>query len=156
MNEPETNRPQFTVGANAVIFDERGRVLLVHRTDLDCWNLPGGGLIDGETPWATVMRETKEETGYDVQIDVLTGIYLKEAPQEIVFTFRCTISGGEQQLNDEASAIEYYALDALPKNISPKHIERIRDAVEPQAPVSLKVQRGPRSHDLFTKTDASS
>ena len=48
----------FTVGSFAVIFDKEDRVLLSHRTDLDIWNLPGGGVENGELPNETAIRET--------------------------------------------------------------------------------------------------
>jgi len=38
------NQAQFTIGVFGIIFDERDRILLVHRTDYDLWNLPGGRL----------------------------------------------------------------------------------------------------------------
>jgi 8-oxo-dGTP pyrophosphatase MutT (NUDIX family) len=41
----------FSVGAFAIILDDQQRVLLCHRRDMDRWNLPGGGVISGETPW---------------------------------------------------------------------------------------------------------
>ena len=62
-------RPSFSIGAFAIVFDERGRVLLRHRQDFDLWNLPGGGVESGELPTEAVIRETKEETGLDVVVE---------------------------------------------------------------------------------------
>ena len=67
----------FTLGAFAVIFDDNGRVLLSHRRDYDLWNLPGGRVEIGELPTESVIRETKEETGLDVAIEKLIGVYGK-------------------------------------------------------------------------------
>ncbi|SRR5712692_67296 len=55
------------------------RLLLVHRTDNDLWALPGGGHDLGETIQDTVVREVKEETGIDVQVTGLVGIYTDPA-----------------------------------------------------------------------------
>jgi 8-oxo-dGTP pyrophosphatase MutT (NUDIX family) len=41
----------FSVAAFAMIWDDQGRILLCLRNDLDLWNLPGGGLDAGESPW---------------------------------------------------------------------------------------------------------
>lgn len=41
----------FTIGVFGIIRDEQDRVLLVLRNDYDLWNLPGGGLENGEAPW---------------------------------------------------------------------------------------------------------
>lgn len=43
-------RPSFSIGAFAIIFDERSRVLLCHRQDFELWNLPGGDVESGEVP----------------------------------------------------------------------------------------------------------
>ena len=52
----------------ALIID--GKVILVKRRDCPVWVLPGGKIDDGETPEEAIIRETKEETGYDVIIDI--------------------------------------------------------------------------------------
>ncbi|MFA5994556.1 MAG: NUDIX domain-containing protein, partial [Parcubacteria group bacterium] len=67
----------FTIGVFGIIRDEKNRVLLVLRQDYDLWNLPGGGLEKGESPWQGVVREVKEETGLDVEVVRLAGIYSK-------------------------------------------------------------------------------
>ena len=61
------DKAQFFVGGFGIIFDEQGRVLLVHRTDYDLWNLPGGALEAGETPWEGAIREIKEEIGVTIK-----------------------------------------------------------------------------------------
>src|SRR5438132_1020880 len=45
----------FKIGAFAVILDEQQRVLLCHRRDYDLWNLPGGRVESGESPWDAVL-----------------------------------------------------------------------------------------------------
>ena len=52
----------FTIGVFGIIRDEQNRVLLCLRNDYDLWNLPGGTLEQGESPWQGVIREVKEET----------------------------------------------------------------------------------------------
>jgi 8-oxo-dGTP diphosphatase len=54
-------RPRVSSGA--VFFDAEGRVLLVNPTYKDYWNLPGGGVDAGETPYAACVREVREELG---------------------------------------------------------------------------------------------
>lgn len=65
---------KYNIGAFVVIFDKKGRVLLSHRRDLDIWNLPGGGVENGEFPDEAAIRETREETGLKVKIKELVGI----------------------------------------------------------------------------------
>lgn len=61
------------VAAYAVIVDD-GRILLPHLRRSGQWTLPGGGLDPGEHPEAAVVREVREEAGYDVELDGLLGI----------------------------------------------------------------------------------
>lgn len=136
---------QTTLGAFAILFDPQRRVLLCHRRDVDLWNLPGGGLEAGESPWEGVMREVAEETGLSAEVKRLAGIYSKPDVNEVVFSFVCKVVGGQLSLNDEADRLEWFELDSLPGNTSRKQVERIRDALEQPETVVMKVQRGPSS-----------
>ncbi|HPC34151.1 MAG TPA: NUDIX domain-containing protein, partial [Candidatus Absconditabacterales bacterium] len=120
------------------------------RNDYNFRNLPGGGLEKGETPWEGVIREVKEETGLNVEVTSLTGVYSKPEIDEIVFSFECKVIGGEITLNDEAKDIQYFAFQEIPKNTPPKHIERIKDFLEniKKMPI-MKVQSGKGSIELF-------
>src|SRR5262245_22683160 len=56
-----------TLGARAVVLDEKNQqVLLVHHTYVKGWFLPGCGIENEETPRQAIIREIKEETGYEV------------------------------------------------------------------------------------------
>jgi 8-oxo-dGTP diphosphatase len=123
----------FTLGAFAVILDDQGYVLLSHRRDLDVWNLPGGRVEQGELPHETVIREVKEETGLDVAIERLVGIYGKADKDELVFTFRCRITDGHVIVTEEADQSRFFSIQALPETTLRFHQERIADALS--APV---------------------
>ena len=47
----------FRIGVFGIVTDEEDRVLLCHRRDYDLWNLPGGGVGPGESPWDALVRE---------------------------------------------------------------------------------------------------
>jgi ADP-ribose pyrophosphatase YjhB (NUDIX family) len=61
----------LATGADAAVFDERDRLLLIRRTDTGQWAMPGGGAEVGETVGTAAVREAFEETGLDV---ALTGL----------------------------------------------------------------------------------
>ncbi|OFZ77734.1 MAG: hypothetical protein A3K03_08305 [Bdellovibrionales bacterium RIFOXYD1_FULL_44_7] len=96
-----------------------------------------------------VKREVKEETGLEVDILKLIGVYDKPEEKDIAFSFYCNIVGGKIKLNDEADKIEYFELDDLPKNTAPKRVERIKDAFENNKEVIVKKQWGKRSINMI-------
>jgi ADP-ribose pyrophosphatase YjhB (NUDIX family) len=120
----------WNLGAFAVIFNEQGSVLLCHRLDMDAWNLPGGGVEQGELPTEAVIREVKEETGLDVVIERLIGVYGKiDKPTDLVFSFLCRVTGGQLSLTDESDDTRYFGIDNIPSNTLPRQVERIHDAL---------------------------
>lgn len=135
-------RQTFTIGAFGIIFNDEGEVLLGHRRDYDMWDLPGGGVELGESPWDCVKREVKEESGLDVEIQSLSGVYSKPHKNDLVFTFICKEIGGELTLNDEADALEFFDVNNLPENMSEKHVERIKDAASDGESIHMKIQKG--------------
>jgi 8-oxo-dGTP diphosphatase len=139
----------FTIGAFAIILDDAERVLLCHRRDVDLWNLPGGGVEAGETPWEAVVREVREETGFEVTVERLQGVYAKPETDDVVFSFLCMIRGGAIIMNDEADRIDWFDSDDLPPNTSPKQRERIHDALARADGVVLRAQFGPSSAERF-------
>ena len=95
------------VAAYAVIVDDAGRILLSwfngnHRNDPG-WTLPGGGVDYGEQMPAAVVREVKEETGYDVEVGapLTTNVYVvpfepgRRPYQSTRVIFEARIVGGE-------------------------------------------------------------
>ncbi len=139
----------FKIGAFAIILNQEKEVLLCHRRDYDLWNLPGGGVEKGESPWKALIREVKEETGLDVVIERLHGVDSKPEKDDIVFSFVCVIKDGKIKLNDEADEIKYFDADNLPKNTAPKHAIRIKDAVVGKNyGVIMKEQFGPGAIEL--------
>lgn len=129
----------FRVGVSAVIF-EGSRVLLALRRDIDWWNLPGGGMEAGETVEQALLREVREETGLEVEIERLVGVYSKPQKCEVVLVFRCRMSGGTLTETAESRECRFFAPDALPPNTLPKHRQRVEDALLNQERAVLRNQ----------------
>ena len=148
-NEKIENIAKFTIGVFGIIFDSEGEVLLVHRTDYDLWNLPGGRLESGESPWEGVIREIKEETGFDAEVIKIVGVSFKPNKDNIVFTFLCKITGGQATLNKEADKIEYFEINKIPPNTVPKQVERIKDILQNPNEIILKIQTSKSAIELI-------
>lgn len=114
----------LVVGSSAVVTDDQGRILLQRRTDSGNWALPGGAMDIGETLAESAIREVKEETGFDVRIDRIVGIFSDpghvfayddgEVRQEFSICLACTIVGGSLQVSSESTAVDFFPPADLP------------------------------------------
>lgn len=138
-----------TLGVSAVIRDEQGRVLLALRRRPAIWNLPGGSVEPGETPWDAAVRETREEVGLDVEVDRLTGVYDRSPDGDPVLVFACRVLAGTATTTEEAVRVGWFESDELPAEINPYQPERIADAVRAGPAAVLRHQPGPAVRELF-------
>ncbi len=143
------------IGAFAIIFDKAGRVLLGHRRDMDLWNLPGGALEPGEMPDEALIREVREETGLEVRVSKLVGIYGKLERDDLIFLFRCVVTGGElRQSTSETDVNRFFPPRELPSNLIPKHRERIADALAGHSQPIFRRQTGPSARAFLTALES--
>lgn len=109
----------------AVVENDDGRILLIHKTDNLLWALPGGAHEPGESIRDTVVREVKEETGYDVEPVTITGTYTNphhvmvyddgEVRQQFSLCFAARLVGGKRRTSSESSEVEWVTPDELGK-----------------------------------------
>jgi ADP-ribose pyrophosphatase YjhB (NUDIX family) len=120
--------PALTVNV-AVISEDR--ILLTRRDDFEVWCLPGGGVEEGESLARAAIRETKEETGLDVELTSLVGVYSRigSLPDTHVILFSAIPVGGEIQIQSgETIDVCYFSFDEIPNELSLGHRKRIEDA----------------------------
>lgn len=138
-NAPTAN--SVVPSVTAVVEDDQGRILLIHKTDNNLWALPGGGHDIGESIADTVIREVKEETGYDVQVTGLVGTYTNprhvmayddgEVRQQFSLCFRAQLLGGEARTSSESKAVKWVApTDLLELPMHPSMGLRIQHYLE--------------------------
>ncbi len=123
------HRPLLQCGASVIIFDSEKRVLMLHRTDNDCWCFPGGSMELGEKIEETAVREVQEETGLIVKdlelFSIFSGedLYYKYPNGDEVYNvdivFMTTSYSGEANTNEESKGFRFFSIDQLPENISP-------------------------------------
>ena len=133
---------KLSPGASALIFDQStGNVLLTRRQDNGRWCLPGGGMDPGESAAEACIREVFEETGLEVKVKRLVGIYtspdiLIEYPdgnkiQPVAFSFEVEVTGGTLGLSDETTEVGYFTIEKMEMmDMMEHHVQRIYDALE--------------------------
>lgn len=93
----------------------------------------------GESAAETAIREIKEETGYDVKIDELIGVYTKyfqaypngDQAQAIVIFFKFSIVGGNTKIDgDETLDLQFFPLDKMPPLFNKQHEDCLQDLLE--------------------------
>ena len=131
---------RFSVAAYAVVQDDRGRVLLTRRRESSEWVLPGGSVEEHEAPWEALFREVSEETGLDVSIGRLVGVYAKRDERDLVFVFTASRTGGELRASNERDRVEFVDPGDLPEETSQRDRERISDALGGEMHAVLAVQ----------------
>ena len=98
-------------GADALVRDARGRVLLVRRADDGRWAMPGGWVDPGETPEQAVVREVAEETGLRVSEPRL--LHTEQRPASVHYTFGCNLDGGDLRTSDESLEVVFVSPDEI-------------------------------------------
>ena len=125
------------VAVNVAVIHE-GKILLTKREDFEVWCLPSGGVEEGESLAEAAIRE---ETGVDVELTRLVGVYsrLGGMPDVHAVLYEARPIGGELRLQPgETIELEYFALNELPNEIAFAHKKRIADAFNGKSGMSVK------------------
>ncbi|MGB8984181.1 MAG: NUDIX domain-containing protein [Anaerolineales bacterium] len=128
------------LGCSAAIFDEQGRVLLTRRADNGQWCLPSGGMEPGESAAEACEREVWEETGLNIRVKRLVGIY-SDPDQLVIYPdgnkfqivalhFEAESIGGQLSLSNETTDFGYFSLEEIQGlDMLGRHPERILDTL---------------------------
>jgi ADP-ribose pyrophosphatase YjhB (NUDIX family) len=133
MMQPGYATPKIDVRA-AVIKDDK--ILLVQEISDERWAMPGGWADVGDIPSEVAVRETKEESGYDVKPTKVIGVYdanrmggQLEFFHAFKIVFLCELIGGEAATSDETQDVSFFNFDDLPplslNRTNDKHIKEI-------------------------------
>jgi ADP-ribose pyrophosphatase YjhB (NUDIX family) len=121
--------PQHSVSAAGIVLDATGkRVLLIHRRDNGRWEPPGGVLELDETIEDGVRREVEEETGAQVEVERLTGVYKNMRQGIVALVFRCRLLSEPLPQTDEARGVAWCDIDDVTTLMKPAYAARVLDA----------------------------
>jgi mutator protein MutT len=110
---------RFTVTAGAVIFNDKGEVLLLkHRFRAGSgWGLPGGFMEKGEQPIDALRRELREEIALEVDDVKVFAARSFEKPKQVEVLFRARANAQVKSQTVEVERAEWFAIDALPQGL---------------------------------------
>jgi len=127
------------VGVGALVIDNDYQVLLEQRTDCGLWSIPGGRIDPGENITTTAIREVKEETNLDVEVQGLFAIYsdpkygtvrkfaeddfTKQCVDIVVLAFPKSF---DIKKSDESLDVRFFDIDNLP-TMTPTATEVLKD-----------------------------
>ena len=122
---PECSRVIFYDPKVAVIciVPRNGKVLMIRRsTDLGygLWGLPGGYVDRGEVVEVAAAREVWEETGLEVAVGGLLGLFSESGNPVIVAAYIGRETGGTLAAGPEALEVEFFDVDNLPELAFPR------------------------------------
>ena len=115
--------PTHIVAVGGIVEDGKGNILLV-KTRNGGWVFPGGQVEVGENLTDALVREIKEESGIDVTVSKLIGVYsntaihkwydgITDVPTKVMLDFTCELIGGELAISDETTESQWIVKDEV-------------------------------------------
>jgi ADP-ribose pyrophosphatase YjhB (NUDIX family) len=110
------------VDVRAAVFRD-GKILLVKEVNDGRWSMPGGWADVGDTPAEAILREVKEESGFDARVLSVVGIYdANRVPDPAMMPFYhaykllflCKITGGKATTSHETPDVGFFGIDEIP------------------------------------------
>jgi 8-oxo-dGTP diphosphatase len=132
--------PTHIVAAGGLIINDENKVLLV-KNPRKGWEFPGGIIEPGETLPQGLIREIKEETGVDVEILNIVGIYLntrkrkghsgvEEIPTTVSIDFVCKYISGDLETSNESIEVKWLSEKEALKIVNLKQQYRFKKALD--------------------------
>lgn len=122
--------PKHSVSVAGIVVRDDGRVLVIKRDDNGHWEAPGGVLELDESFEAGVQREVLEETGLEVTVERLTGVYKNLTHGIVALVYRCRPAVGEPHATEEAREIRWMTKEEVQSVMVPAFGVRVLDAFE--------------------------
>jgi len=135
-----------SVGVNVAIV-KNYQVLLIQREDFEVWCLPGGNSEAGESLAETAIREVREETGLEISLQRLVGVYSEprwfyRGLHGAAFTAQVIWGNLKFQL-EEVVDVRFFRIDELPEEMIFGNKQQIFDAINGIGGSAVRTQRLP-------------
>ena len=117
---------KIKAGVGVIVCDVHGRILLEKRSDCGLWGMLGGAIDPGESVESTAIREVQEESGFEIKVGGLVGVYSEVATHMLVYpsngdvrqlidiVLEARIIGGTLRISHESEDLAFFSVDHLP------------------------------------------
>ncbi|MBD2868839.1 NUDIX hydrolase [Paenibacillus arenilitoris] len=124
--------PKHIVSAAAIVVNEKNELLLI-KGPRRGWEMPGGQVEEGESLSQAAIRETKEESGIDIEIIKFCGIFQNVGNSICNTLFLAKPIGGELIQSPESLETGFFPLDEALKKVEWKDFrKRIEYCLNPE------------------------
>jgi 8-oxo-dGTP diphosphatase len=124
--------PKHIVAVSGLVTDPSTGLILLIRSPRRGWEFPGGQVEEGESLTDALIREVREETGLDVSVGALAGVYSNVRSHIVMFGFLCVWTGrGEPTTSSESLEVEWVTREeAMVRVVRPPLRDRLRDMLD--------------------------
>jgi 8-oxo-dGTP pyrophosphatase MutT (NUDIX family) len=115
--------PKHIVSAATIVLNERNEILLI-KGPRRGWEMPGGQVEEGESLKDAAIRETKEESGLDIEVTKFCGIFqnVSECICNTLFLGRPV--GGELTTTPESLEVGYFPIEVALEMVTWKNFRQ--------------------------------
>ncbi len=115
--------PKHIVSAAAIVFNKQGEILLI-KGPRRGWEMPGGQVEEGESIRDAAIRETKEESGIDIEVIKFCGIF-QNVDRSICNTlFLGKAIGGEPRTSSESLEVGFFPIQQALEMVTWKNFRK--------------------------------
>jgi 8-oxo-dGTP pyrophosphatase MutT (NUDIX family) len=118
------NTPKHIVSAVAIVLNDRNELLLI-KGPRRGWEMPGGQVEEGESLTQAAIRETKEESGIDIEILKFCGIFQNVEKSICNTLFFAKPIGGKPTITNESLETGFFPIDVALKMVTWKNFRKV-------------------------------
>lgn len=101
--------PKHIVSAATIVMNEKSEILLI-KGPRRGWEMPGGQVEEGESLQDAAIRETKEESGIDIEVTKFCGVFQNVSGSICNTLFLATPIGGELTTSAESLEVGFFPI----------------------------------------------